>query len=70
MEVESEQVIQLTVLRSQGTRGRVVVTWRATTTRDVSAVSLQPSNGSVGYHIVLCISNVTLCREHFLVYLD
>ena len=45
--LESSRVIELTVLRHEGTSGRVVVSWRAAAAGDVSAVSVQPRNGTV-----------------------
>jgi len=52
--LESDRLIQLTVVRHQGTRGRVLVSWVATATVDSSAVFIQPNNGTVCYHILLC----------------
>ena len=45
--LESSRVIELTVLRREGTSGRVVVSWHAAAAGDVSAVSVQPRNGTV-----------------------
>ena len=47
VESSSSQVIELTVLRREGTSGRVVVSWHAAAAGDVSAVSVQPRNGTV-----------------------
>jgi len=47
--VDSDRAIELTVRRRQGTSGRVVVSWHATTAADVSAVSVLPRNGTVCY---------------------
>lgn len=51
--LESKRLIQLTVLRREGTNGRVVVSWQATATVDTSAISLQPNNGTVCLHHLL-----------------
>jgi len=53
--VETDHVVELTVLRYQGSRGRVAVSWRATATTRSSAVSVQPNNDTVCSCILLCV---------------
>jgi len=55
--LESERVIQLTVLRLEGTIGRVVVTWRATATVYNSPGYIQPNNGNVMFHSAVILVN-------------
>ena len=66
--VESDRVIRLTVLRHQGTRGRVVVSWHAAATVDVSSVAIQPNNGTVSRLVLLCCVIYTHPRRVFYFY--
>jgi len=56
--VESDQMVRLTVVRDQGTRGRVVISWHLTAAVDVSAVSIRSNNGTVhmlSFYVMQCV---------------
>jgi len=47
--VGSDRLIELTVLRHQGTSGHVVVSWHGTAATDVSTAIIRPRNGTVRF---------------------
>jgi len=60
--LESGGVVELTVLRHQGTGGRVVVSWIATAALDSSAITVQPYNGTVRLQSVSLSISETTCQ--------